>query len=273
MSLMRIDAALKEAKKMLENVADRPLFEAQILLAHFLGRDRVFLHAHPEERIDADGYFELVKRRANFEPIEYITKKVSFYGKEFFVEPGVLIPRPETEILVDEVSKRLKGEEIVAEIGVGSGIISIMLKLKFPNLRIIATDINPKALQLTKKNAKRFGVSIELHQTSYLDGIAEPIDVIVSNPPYIKNEATLEKPLSFEPKEALFGGERGDEVLREIIDRFFTMDAKILACEMGYDQKSSIHEYLQAKKEPFLIDFYKDLAGLDRGFVIQKDRV
>ncbi len=270
--MKRIDAALKEAKEMLKEVAQRPLFEAQILLAHHLGRDRVFLHAHPEEMIDAEGYFELVKRRANFEPIEYITKKVSFYGKEFYIEPGVLIPRPETEILVDEVSKRLKGDEVVAEIGVGSGVVSIMLKLKFPKLHIIATDINPKALQLTKKNAKKFGVLLELHQTSYLDGINKPIDVIVSNPPYIKNEATLEKPLSFEPKEALFGGERGDEVLREIIDRFCAMDAKMLACEMGYDQKRSIQEYLQAKKEPFSIEFYKDLAGLDRGFVIQKDK-
>ena len=256
---------------MLKKIADRPLLEAQILLAHYLKRDRVFLHAHPKTLIEEEGYFELVNRRAHFEPIEYITAKVSFYSEEFFIEPGVLIPRPETEILIDKVSQKIGGNERVAEIGVGSGVISIVLKLKFPNITMVATDINPKAIALAKKNAKKFGVQIDCYHTSYLDGIDGDVDIIVSNPPYIKEGEKLPKPLDFEPKEALFGGRSGDEVLKNIIDRFFASSAKVLACEMGYDQKEAIAKYLQ-KYRGFTIEFYQDLAGLDRGFVIERMR-
>ncbi len=228
------------------------------------------MHAHPEYEVD-EGYFALVRRRRDFEPLEYIVGEVSFYAKTFFIEPGVLIPRPETEILIDEVAKRLKGDERVAEIGVGSGVISAVLKMRFPNLCITATDISQKALHVAKKNFARYGLSIKLVHTSLLDGVAEEFDLIISNPPYIKRGFPLERPLAYEPPEALFGGERGDEILRQIIDLFMQREAKMLACEMGFDQKEAIASYLEQKGFEGECSFYKDLAGFDRGFVLQKD--
>jgi release factor glutamine methyltransferase len=271
---MKIEEALRLAKKRLEGVAQRPLFEAQILLSHLLKKDRIYLHAHGDETLEAktlDTFFAAVERRAAFEPIEYITGRVSFYGEEFFIEPGVLIPRPETELLIDEVAKELKGDERVAEIGVGSGVISIILKKRFPHLSITATDINEKALELATKNAKKHGVDIEFVHTSLLDGLQDRFDVILSNPPYIKRGEKLEpNVIEYEPHEALFGGEEGDEMLRSIIDLFFRSNAKILACEMGYDQREKIESHLE--RYQIKARFYKDLAGLDRGFVVRKDK-
>ena len=264
---MRIDEALQEAVKMLRDVA-RPRLEAEILLAHTLEKDRIYLHAHPEEMVKAEPFFALVQRRAAGEPVEYLTGRVSFFGEEFFIEPGVLIPRPETEILVEKVAKELQGTEHVAEIGTGSGVIAIMLKKLLPNLKIVATDFNPKAIEVAKKNATKHAVHVDFRLASYLDGITEPIDVIVSNPPYIKRGYELPKSVRYEPESALFGGEEGDEVLRRIVDIFIHSPAKLLACEMGYDQRASMREYMRSLGlEPI---FYKDLAGLDRGFIVRK---
>ncbi len=269
MASIRIDEALQEATKRLKDVSERPLYEAQLLLAHYLKKDRVFLHTHPEFAIEPKGYFEMIQRRAAFEPIEYITGRVSFYAQEFLIEPGVLIPRPETELLIDNLVPFLKGDEKLLEIGVGSGIISTVLKQKFPDLKITATDINPKAIDLAKRNFEKFGVDVELRLTDMAQGISDHFDVIVSNPPYIKKDFPLPKNVvEYEPKEALIGGERGDEMLERIIDLFLDSKAKILACEMGYDQRASVEKYLQDKEVE--IFYYKDLSKLDRGFIARK---
>ncbi len=267
---MKIDEALSWARKELREVASRPMLEAEILLSFALGVDRIYLHMRGDEEIEVEEFKALVARRKAYEPIEYIIRRVSFYSEEFLIEPGVLIPRPETELLIDEVAKELRGDERVAEIGVGSGVVSIMLKKLFPNLSITATDINPKALELAAKNAKLKKVEIELVQTNLLDGIKKSFDVIVSNPPYIKKDFPLQRSVAlYEPAEALFGGERGDEVLQAIIELFFKSKAKILACEMGYDQRASIERFVRKRG---LLRFYRDLAGLDRGFILKKDR-
>ena len=264
---IRIDEALKRAKERLAKVSERPLLEAELLLAHTLGKDRVYLHTHPEAEVPGR-FWELVKRRALHEPLEYITGKVSFFGKEFLIEPGVLIPRPETERLIEELLPHLHGKEQVVEIGVGSGVISTILKLHLPGLKVVATDIDPKALDLAKKNFDRFGVDVELRLSDLAEGVGG-CDVIVSNPPYIAKDFPLPKNVAmYEPPQALFGGERGDELLGRIIEYFLQSPAKILACEMGYDQKEAI----QKRFENFsgTLDFYKDLAGLDRGFIARK---
>ncbi len=253
-------------------MSDRPLLEAQILLSHILQKDRTFLHAHGEMDLGEkeEEFFSLVARREAYEPIEYITKEVSFYGEIFLIEPGVLIPRPETELLIDELVKELKGDERICEIGTGSGIISIILKKLMPNLKIIATDINPKAIDLAKKNAARFNLQIDFRNVSMMDGVGD-VDVIVSNPPYIAEDYELEPNVAlYEPKEALIGGKRGDEMLKELIDLFANSKATMLACEMGYDQKESIKSYIG--KYGLNVRFYKDYAGFDRGFIAKKDR-
>jgi release factor glutamine methyltransferase len=264
---LKIKDALLRAKEELKGVCDRPLFEAEILLSFALKKDRLFLHLNSDMQIDEKEFFKYVKRRANYEPIEYITKSVSFYSENFFIDYGALIPRPETEILIDELSKELKGSEKVLEIGIGSGVISIILKKRFPNLDIVATDISPKALEIAKKNIEKFELDIKLVQTNLMDNLEKDFDIIVSNPPYIKNSFALEKNVKdYEPKEALFGGEVGDEILKEIIKLFKESRAKILACEIGYEQKDRLKEDLKGLD----VRFYRDLAGFDRGFIAKK---
>jgi len=259
---MTIKEALKEGSLILKNPK-----EASILLRHLLDYDRVQLLLNEQQTLqNYEKYQSLIQRRLNHEPIEYITEKVSFYSREFFITSGALIPRPETELLVDRAVE-IKPQN-VAEIGTGSGIISIMLALLIDDIKITATDISKEALTIAKINANKFGVSdkITFVHTNYLDNIYDAFDMIISNPPYIANDFELEKNLSLEPQNALFGGEIGDEMLKDIINLWKKTDATYLLCEMGYDQKRSMEHCLAG----FDVTFYKDLAGLDRGFVTKK---
>ncbi len=262
-----IKEAIKEASLALSNL-ENPQKEARLLLCHFLQKDNTYLLLHENELVD-DKYFELVKQRSCEIPLEYITKNVSFYGENFFIDFDCLIPRPETELLIDEVLRlNLPKNPKIAEIGIGSGIISIILS-KLLNAKIIATDINPKAIQIAKKNILDFDAKdIIVKNTPYLDGINEKFDIIVSNPPYIKNSFKIDKNLTYEPRDALFGGEVGDEILKNIVDLAIIRKPKYLICEIGYDQKAPLREYF-IKKGLNNFYFYKDLAKMDRGFVIE----
>ncbi|WP_187646793.1 peptide chain release factor N(5)-glutamine methyltransferase [Nitrosophilus labii] len=273
---MIIKEALRLAAKKLSGVAQRPLFEAEILLSNILKQDRVYLHLHNEEVLEEkllNIFLKDIEKRAQNYPVEYITKRVSFYSEEFYIEEGVLIPRPETELLIDKVLENVNLDEkvTVAEIGVGSGVISIILAKKLKNARFIATDISKKAIEVTKINLKNHSVEerVDLRNCSLLDCVEEKVDIIVSNPPYIAKDFKLDKNVLFEPEEALFGGERGDELLKRIIDIALLKEAKLLICEMGYDQKESLKRYCE--KKGLKPKFYKDLAGLDRGFVLKTD--
>ena len=265
--------ALNEARIVLKDISNIPQKEAMILAKYLLNVDESYLFLHENDKFEEyEEFIALVHRRVKGEPVEYITKKVSFYSKEFFIDYGALIPRPETELLIDEIVKNIEmisaQKQCIAEIGTGSGIISVMLALLLPYATIIATDISKDALKLAESNIKRYGLEdrIKLYNTSYLDGIKEDIDIIVSNPPYVANDFKLDKPLEYEPKEAIFGGVRGDEILLDIIDIAKERNAMFLACEMGYDQKNGIQKALKDKSFDNFY-FYKDLAGLDRGFV------
>lgn len=271
---MTIKNAIKKAKNELQDICDSPQFEAELLLAYTLKKDRLYFHINDNEEIETDKYFELIQRRANNEPYEYIINSASFYDIDLFVADGVLIPRPETELLIDLVSEIILKENIdyIIEIGVGSGAISIVLARKFPNLKIIATDISDKAILIARKNIKLFGLEnrVEVIKSNLMDNISEMPKLVVSNPPYIAKDFLLESNVfNYEPHTALFGGDIGDELLIEIInDVIKSKDIKYLACEMGYDQKKSITNHLK-KVEAKSYKFYKDLAGLDRGFLVK----
>ncbi|WP_281950965.1 peptide chain release factor N(5)-glutamine methyltransferase [Nitrosophilus kaiyonis] len=271
---MTIKKALDLGKIALKDVAQRPAFEAEILLSHFLKMDRVGLILNSQKEISPNIlslYIKALKNRKKHFPIEYITKKVSFYSEEFYINQRALIPRPETELLIDEVLKNVEIEKKynIAEIGTGSGVISIILALKLKNSNFFATDISKDALEVAKKNIEKFKLTdkIVLKNCSYIDCLEEKIDILVSNPPYISNSFNLEKNVLYEPHNALFGGEKGDEILKKIIDIAIEKKVKLLACEMGYDQRESISKYCEEKGlKP---KFYKDFAGFDRGFVIK----
>jgi release factor glutamine methyltransferase len=263
---------LKDVSEALDEI-ERAQREAQLLLLHYLNRDELWLITNQNSEIEvAEDFFTLVERRAKNEPLEYITNRVSFYSQEFYVDEGALIPRPETELLIDEVLKRVSQDtqETFVEVGVGSGIISIMLALTFKNAKFIAVDISLKALEVAKKNIQSFGLEerIELRHGSLLDQVDEHIDYLVSNPPYIAHDASLESNLSYEPQNALFGGEVGDEIIQKLLDEVLKRKIKFFSCEMGYDQKDKIKNYLKNKYYKSL-DFYKDLSDFDRGFTLE----
>ncbi|WOE71092.1 peptide chain release factor N(5)-glutamine methyltransferase [Hydrogenimonas thermophila] len=270
---MIIEDALRTAAKELSNIAQRPRLEAEILMSYYLNQDRVWLHTNSNKEIgELQEFFKLVKRRKEYEPIEYITRRVSFYDIELEVGPGVLIARPETELLVDKAAEIIRKHNlrVMCEIGIGSGAVSIMLAKIFPELKIVATDISEDALNYAKKNINRYGLEsrIELYNTNLLDNIDKNIEIIVSNPPYICKEFNLPKPVLFEPKNALIGGESGDELLRKIILTAKDRDIPHLVCEMGYDQREPIFNFCKSigLNEPH---FYKDLSDLDRGFYLK----
>ncbi len=270
---MKIKETLEWASQQLEISCERPRFEAELLLAYHLTKDRTYLHAFDESEVEKLESFKLlVERRVKHEPYEYIVGEASFYDIELNVEAGVLIPRPETEILIDLVAEIIEKENIknIAEVGVGSGAISIVLARKFPNLEVIATDICDIPLKVAKSNAEKYEVSnrVSIIKSSILDKVSEPIELVVSNPPYIANDFKLEKNVAeYEPKEALFGGSIGDELLKQIVLDVKAKNIKHLACEMGYDQKEPMTQFFNEIGVKYY-KFYKDLAGFDRGFVI-----
>ena len=267
-----IESALREAARRLARISERPRLEAEILMAHRLGKGRIWLHAHSDERLpEPEAYEALVTRRERGEPVEYITGRVSFYDMELEVGEGVLIPRPETELLVEMAASIIEKEKIpaVCEIGVGSGAVTIALARRFPDLKIVATDISDKALACARQNVRRFGLEerVSLVQSDLMSALGEVPPMVVSNPPYIARDYLLPQPVRYEPREALIGGERGDEILLRIVDEAQERGVGHLVCEMGYDQREAILAHCRARSLPDP-RFYRDLAGLDRGFYL-----
>ncbi len=200
-----VRTALKRGLAQLRN-ANVPSFTlaAELLLLHVLGRDRAWLYAHPEQEIsaaDARQFFTLIARRANGEPTQHLTGKQEFWGLEFEVTPDVLIPRPETEHVIEVTLDRLAVRELragrkqtltgeglqIADIGTGSGCIAITLAKELPGTTIYATDISSAALAVAQRNAMRHNVAdrVRFLEGNLLDTVTAQFDVIVSNPPYV----------------------------------------------------------------------------------------
>ena len=270
---MTIKQSLTKAEQKLQESCERPRFEAELLLAFHLKKERTYLHAFDDVEVEnVEGYEALVERRANHEPYEYIVGVASFYDIELKVESGVLIPRPETEILIDLVAEIIEKEKItsIAEIGVGSGAISVVLARKFPALKIVATDICDSPIKVAKANIERYEVGdrVRVIKSNILDEVRDPLELVVSNPPYIAEDFILKSNVvDYEPKEALFGGVVGDELLKQIVLDVKERGVKYLACEMGYDQKEPMEQFF-SEIGVKSYSFYKDLANFDRGFVI-----
>jgi release factor glutamine methyltransferase len=265
---------IKELSKELREVTHIPQKEVEILLLHILEKNVIWLHLNYDEECKCESELKkLVARRATNYPIEYITKKATFYGEMFNVKDGVLIPRPETEILVEKAEEILKtiSSPKVIEIGTGSGIISVMLALLIKDIQITAVDINDKALELAKSNAIKHGVEdkITFIKSDLFTNVEyKDFDMCVSNPPYIANNYKLPKNVKYEPSNALFGGEIGDELLKDIIKACSKLKIPHLLCEMGYDQKKPLGKYVEDNFKYKSLEFYKDLEDFDRGFTL-----
>lgn len=272
---MTIKDTIRKYTNALKLVTHIPAKEVEILMLHLLEKNTIWLHLNYNEEFTKEKELELlVKKRATNYPIEYIINKASFYGEMFIVKPGVLIPRPETEILVENALEILKDKKEtikVLEIGTGSGIISVMLAMLIENIKIIAVDINEKAIELAKENAIKHGVEdkIEFRLSNLYENINEDdIFMTISNPPYIANDYKLPINVKFEPSNALFGGNIGDELLKDIIKDTNTKKIPYLLCEMGYDQKTPLENYFKEfSLESY--SFYKDYEKFDRGFTLK----
>jgi release factor glutamine methyltransferase len=270
---------------------------AELLLLHALGRDRTWMYAHPEEEIpfaDARRFLDLVARRSNGEPTQHLTGKQEFWGLEFEVTPDVLIPRPETEHLIEVGLDRLGVRELragrkptfsgeglqIADIGTGSGCIAIALAKELPGAKICATDISSVALTVARRNAARHSVSdcIDFNECNLLDGSSHSslfFDLIVSNPPYIgrREAATLMREVrDHEPEVALYGGEEGYELYAGLIAQAAARlkPGGILVLELGHDSLSAVHPLLDAPTWTN-VGVTNDLAGIPR--VIAAERL
>jgi len=266
---------IKEQSKFLREVTHIPQKEVEILILHLVQQNTIWLHLNYDKECLVEKELEkLVKKRATNYPLEYITKRASFYGEVFNVQDGVLIPRPETEILVENAETILKSIEKpkVLEIGVGSGIISVMLAILVKDIEIVAVDINEKALKLAKSNAIKHGVEekITFIKSNLFTSIPEMhFDMVISNPPYIADDYKLPSNVKFEPTNALFGGNIGDELLKDIIMQTNERKIQYLLCEMGYDQKNPLTKFINANIVSFKkLEFYKDYDKFDRGFTL-----
>ncbi len=281
--VMDVRSALREAIARL-NAANVPshALAAELLLMHTLGRDRAWLYAHPEFELDAataEKYFELVARRAAGVPTQYLTGKQEFWGLEFDVTPDVLIPRPETEHVIEVALERVgaahRDDELrIADIGTGSGCIAVALALELPRGEIVATDISAAALSVARRNASRYGVAQRIHfaETNLLDAIAggtRKFDLIASNPPYIPcgDKSTLQREVrAHEPEIALFAGDDGLAVYAPLIRDAADLlrPGGILVLELGYNSLSGVREILDRAGSWSDIRIAHDLAGIPR---------
>ncbi len=271
---MKIKDTVRKYSQILKYVTHIPAKEVEILIGYLLDKNTIWLHMNANSEFTKEKELErLVNKRATNFPLEYIINKASFYGETFIVEEGVLIPRPETELLIDKALELFKDNNKhlkAIEIGTGSGIISVMLAILIKDIKIIAVDINEKALDLARKNAKKHGVEdkIEFRLSNLYENIyEEDIDFTISNPPYIADDYKLPKNVKYEPSNALFGGEIGDELLKNIINDTSKRKIPYLLCEMGYDQLKPLSRYIDSF-DVKRYDFYQDYEKFDRGFVI-----
>ena len=255
--------------------------DAEILLSYVLSERRIYLFINPDKTItssDIQSYRELLTRRANREPIAYIIGKKEFYSRSFNVNPHVLIPRPETEILVDEAIKLAQINASVLEIGVGSGALIISILVHRKDLVGFGSDISYEALCVARNNAILHGVADRLHLFAgdTLKPLAATFGLIVVNPPYIKSGDThlLQEDISlYEPASALFGGQDGLDVIKTILTNVAgSLDrGGRLIMEIGYDLLEPLCSFLAERQGLVLESVRHDLAGRPRAIVVRKE--
>jgi release factor glutamine methyltransferase len=263
---------------------------AELLLMHVLGRDRAWIYTHPEDMLEpaaVDRYFALVARRAAGEPTQYLTGKQEFWGLEFEVTPAVLIPRPETEHVVEVALERLGARGIrinmttgrpspplrIADVGTGSGCIAVALAHELPHAEILATDISAAALEVARRNASRHGIEdrVVFQQTDLLESAneANSFDLIASNPPYIAHDESDQLPREVrehEPASALFGGPTGAEIYPRLIEQaaLLLRHRGILVLELGYNSLEHVRPLLYGQPAWVNVSVTNDLAGIPR---------
>lgn len=284
---MTLQQAIQSATELFaadEHLRENARRDAESLILHTMGISRAALLSNPARELSAEElgrYREFITRRAAHEPLQYITGTQEFYGFPFRVTPAVLIPRPETEHLVEAVLERVPHDRTlyIVDIGTGSGAIAIALALHLPQAEVFALDLSPAALEIAQENAVALKASarIRFAVSDLLDSLPaqqkfEPFDVVVSNPPYVpSSDAAQMHPQvrDYEPASALFAGGDGLDVYRRLIPqaREALRPGGLLALEIGFGQRRAIEELLSGWHD---ISFVDDLQGIPRVALARK---
>ncbi len=261
---------------------NEPIIKARIILADILNKNKEYLLIHNDEELTDDAlnaFKSNIQKLCNGIPLQYIIHRQEFMGLEFYIDENVLIPQPDTEILVEEVINIAKKENKISilDLCTGSGAIGISIAKNIKNSKITLSDISRKALQVAKRNCKNIlgydvstnlQKSIKIIESDLFENINDKFDVIVSNPPYIKSDViqTLDKEVQNEPKIALDGGKDGLKIYKRIISeayKYLNYNG-YLALEIGYDQKEEVIELIKNTSKYTDIYSKKDLAGNNR---------
>jgi release factor glutamine methyltransferase len=231
---------------------ESPRLNAEHLLAHVLGKKRLDLYLEfdrPLSDAERAPLRDLIRKRGERIPLQHLLGTAEFFGRSFLCDGRALVPRPETEQLVELVKSKIQNPRSkILDVGTGSGIIAITLALELPEAEIFAIDISPAALALAAENAQRLGVAdrIAFHEGDLLPESPTPLDVIVANLPYITSAemADLQKEVSFDPANALDGGEDGLDLIRKLITQAPRLLAPqaLIALEIGHDQAARVAE-------------------------------
>jgi release factor glutamine methyltransferase len=266
---MTIRTALEQGSELLgRDRIPEPRLTAEVLLGHAIHCERTYFYAHPEQElreVEWIHYGRYLDERLKGKPTQYITKHQEFYGREFMLSRDVLIPRPETELLVETILKIKPAPGVIVDIGTGSGIIAITLALELAR-PIIATDLSFEACGIARCNAVKLGADVQFLEADLLKPFADgSVDIVVSNPPYVplSDRASLQREVrDWEPSLALYGGPSGTDIYARLIPeakRVLKPDG-ILALEIGFGQSEAVSQLVGSCRKQLI----PDLAGIPR---------
>lgn len=264
-------------EKLKENNVDEYSLKTKILICKAINKEKEYLIIHDKEELKEDKILEIknnVDKIIEGYPIQYITGYKPFMGLDFLVNENVLIPQPDTEMLVEETINVSKENYKILDLCTGSGAIAISLKYYLKNVEVMASDISEGALEVAKINAEKHKTTIDFIKSNLFENINKKFDIIVSNPPYIKTEVikNLSKEVQKEPHLALDGGQDGLKFYRKIINeayKYLENDGYLLV-EIGYDQKNEVIRLIEESNNYKEIYSKKDLTGNDRIVVCKR---
>nr|WP_300091420.1 peptide chain release factor N(5)-glutamine methyltransferase [Sedimentibacter sp.] len=280
--MVTIEKLLKDGTEIIkQRDYNNPLLDVQLILCHLLKKDRVYLHLNRKQEVDEEiksMFYEMANRRNQGYPLQYMTNVQEFMGLEFYVQEGILVPRPDTEILVEKIIKFVNNSDLkdrtlkILDIGTGSGAIAVSLAYYVKNSLVTAVDVSDTAIKTANINIEKYNlkniktVKADIFEDVFPD---EKYDIVVSNPPYIKKEIIKDLPVEvseYEPRLALDGGEDGLLFYRRIAEVFGRIHGEdaVLCVEIGHDQKQDVEMIFKNLNIFKMIETDKDLGGNDR---------
>ena len=275
---MTLHTALRQGAKLLEDAGvPAARLTAEVLLGHALKVRREYFFAHPEEELTELAwihYGRYLHERMQGKPTQYITHQQEFYGRPFHVSPAVLIPRPETEHVVETSLRLARGARNIVDVGSGSGAIAVTLSLEMPGSRVFASDISHSALQVAHRNAADNKASVQFVQCDLLSAFAlQAFDLVASNPPYVPegDEANLQREIrEYEPAVALYGGPTGNEIYQRLIPEAARVlrPGGWLIMELGWKSLDTVKAMFDARWHN--VEDVADLAGIPRVLAAQR---